>query len=1106
MKVKKSFLLVVILACLPALLNCDCDNTPEITADEALVGSFYVGDSPTVPAMDQFGDVQPGSSADSGLVSIDFGQVDVNSLATRYMFIYNGGTANLNVVGLDWDADSDPAYAVACMNGGAFEADCPYAEGSALVVGPKSHLIVQISYSPQTVGTQTAAFTIRSNANDYGSLRVELTGQGVTPEIQVCITDCVGDQDDAACQAGTELCNDLAEGNLNVQFGQVVAGESASRLVVVRNIGDQDLDISLLQLSGGETAQFAQEVVSGGLPGIIEPAGEAVIRVSYLPGTGGDHSSALQILSSDVNENEVQVDLNGSGLAPRVCPDPLSIDFGNVAVGEPQIETFTLTNCGLLDLTIDNIVLAADSSADFSLVDPPALPLTLTPDEAVVIQVQYSPDANGSDTGGVEIYSNDPASNPDTGLSGTVSLRGNGLVRECQIFATPSPLNFGGVVQLEADTMILVINNVGSDPCTFSGAEITANSADDEFSILSAPADGTVFNPGDMEEIQVQYAPLALGLDNGTLTITSSDPDDPTMDVPLVGEGVLTAECVLSIQPGLMNFGITKASTTSPMIITMKNDGNAVCHVDELVLGQVGMQALFAGDFEITAAPQLPFVVARRGQQGDQVDIEVTFAPVVDNMGTHATTFYAHTTDMVDPMPMEPFIAGICFNPSTIQPAGPGGGCSILSGTAAESDIEVVPSELDFGVVTVGCNSPELHVTVYNLGTYELEIEDIYLEDPADPNFEIRQAPQIPFTLNGGQSFEVRLRYHPVDTNVHRGALYIVSDASNEQMYIIPLFGRGTLISDQTDVFHQPTEVKSDVLFVVDNSGSMGWAQNELASNFSSFINWAINLEVDFHLGVITTEVNDPETDQGNPPRDIYPGVLVQAPNRPKIITSNTPDMIAAFNDNVHVGTCCSDEQEAGLEAAWIALSEPLITDPASNAGFLREDAKLYIICISDEQDQSRGNPDFYVDFFSSIKGYRNTEMMKVSAIVGDAPSGCGTDTAESGSRYIEVANRTGGIFQSICTGSWATALENLGIDAFAAIREFPLSRPADEATIAVTVNGSSIPKASCNDPDNAACQDGWIYDPNTNTVYFGDDVVPERGDTIEVDYTALCL
>jgi hypothetical protein len=281
----------------------------------------------------------------------------------------------------------------------------------------------------------------------------------------------------------------------------------------------------------------------------------------------------------------------------------------------------------------------------------------------------------------------------------------------------------------------------------------------------------------------------------------------------------------------------------------------------------------------------------------------------------------------------------------------------------------------------------------------------------------------------------------------------------------------------------------------------MGWAQSALADNFSSFISWAITLEVDFHLGVIATEVNDPETDQGDPPRDVFPGILVQAPGRPKIITNATPDIEQAFADNVRVGTCCSDEQEAGLEAAWIALSPPELDDPSMNGGFVREDAKLYIICVSDEQDQSKGNPDFYVDFFSSIKGFRNPELMKVSAIVGDCPGGCGGETADCGSRYIEVANRTGGIFESICTSNWSQSLTNLGIDAFAAIREFPLSRPADESTITVTINGVPVDQAS-----SEGGADGWTYYEDTNSIFFGDDVVPDKGDRIEVSYTALCL
>ena len=55
-------------------------------------------------------------------------------------------------------------------------------------------------------------------------------------------------------------------------------------------------------------------------------------------------------------------------------------------------------------------------------------------------------------------------------------------------------------------------------------------------------------------------------------------------------------------------------------------------------------------------------------------------------------------------------------------------------------------------------------------------------------------------------------------------------------------------------------------------------------------------------------------------------------------------------------------------------------------------------------------------------------------------------------------------------------------------------------------VNGQEVPKASCSDPDNPSCQDGWIYDPSSNSIYFGDDVVPEQGDEVEISYSALCL
>ncbi|HOX45877.1 MAG TPA: choice-of-anchor D domain-containing protein [Myxococcota bacterium] len=1090
-------LAIVALALLPIALGCECGGS-EFVPQSGNIGRYHVSTGTTPPPLDQYAEAQPGVDPDRAEVAVDFGSVDVDTQAMRYLFFRNTGTADLLVGAVSFEQGADPAFAVACLQDGSFVAGCPYSDSAPLAIPAGGDLVIQAAFAPQEVRAHAAAFVIVSTAADFSEVRVSLTGAGVTPEIQVCISDCVGDQGAAGCSGATDLCNDVAPGDLRVDFGDGVTGQTSTRRVVVKNLGNQSLVVSLIQLSGGDASQFAWTAAGDALPGTLAAGQEVELSVTYTPTTGGEHASELQILSNDVNEGELRVDLAGRGLAPRVCPEPLTVDFGTVPVGESREGSFLLTNCGLLELSVSSIALTADSSADFSMVSPTDFPLVLQPGESATVTAAYTPTDRGSDLGGAAIFSNDPASDPATGLTGVVALRGNGLVLECDILAVPSPLNFGGVVQQQSDVQLLVLSNVGNHQCTFLGAEITQNSAEGEFGVLSAPPSGTVFQPGDTLQLEVSYAPTALGLDAGVLTLTGTDKDGPTIDVPLVGEGVATAVCELSVTPASLRFGTTKLNNTRALYITLENSGNAPCQISgyEMTHG-----ILFPYEFTVTGAPPTPFNVARRGQAGSRVDLEITFAP--SQLGLHAAAFWVTSNDPdLQQSGSNPFDQFSCTWPA---PPEPGQACVPISGSAAESNIEVVPSELDFGVVTLGCNSPELRVTVYNLGTIDLNVADIYLEDPADPNFEIRQAPATPYALPGGQSFEVRLRYHPQDMSVHRNSLYIVSDASNEDMLIVPLFGRGTNISDQTDVFHQPTEVKSDVLFVVDNSGSMGWAQTELANNFASFIAYATSLEVDYHIGVITTEVNDAETGQGDPDRDIFPGVLVQAPGRPKIITNQTPELNAAFTDNVNVGTCCSDEQEAGLQAAHMALSEPLVSDPAANDGFVREDAKLYLIMLSDEQDQSRGEPDFYVDFFQSIKGFRNTAWMKMSAIVGDAPDGCPAGAAEptagSGSRYIEVANRTGGIFESICTSNWAQSLQNLGIDAFAAIQEFPLSRPADPGSISVTVDGVAVPP--CGTP---GCSDGYTYYPDSNTIFFGDGIVPEKGDRIEIHYTAACL
>jgi hypothetical protein len=1048
-----------------ALCGCE-DERGGLQETAPRVESYFVGDSETSPAADGFLDMR-----ESGELEIHFGQVDVGVVARRYLFLKNTGRSDLKLVSMEMEAGSSPDFLVSCFDDGDYRDNCPFSETETLDVPPGENLVVRISYAPPDVGPDEGGFTLRLNAADHKTLTVHMDGEGVTPEIQVCITECTGDQSGAGCTAGAEACND--EKSLQIDFGGAELDAQLGRNVVVRNIGDQPLEIDSLSIKGGDFNQFGIDLSDNDLPGVLAAGAEATIMVIYDPVFGGEHQSALEVVSNDVNEGEIRVLLNGRGMAPRMCPEPLVVDFGNVATGECFRQTFTITSCGLLDLQVEELAMEAGSSADFNLIDLPARPFTLSPGDAQEIQVEYCPQEMGSDHGGVDLFSNDPASNPQSHLTGTVSLHGSSVPRACEIVATPSIVNFGGVVQSETEEIDLVVSNQGTDVCTLESVEISANSPDNEFQVISAPAADTRLNPGDVEHVVIAYTPVNLGADTGTLSIFGNDKDTDEIRVDLNGDGVETAECDLQIDPEMLRFGTVKLYHTKSMFLQLTNQGLAACH-----LTSIGMEPpeLMGPDFSITAQPSLPLTINRRGQPGSQAEIEITFAPQRQFIQIRTLKMVTDDQDLGDR-------ACLDANSNPI----PGEACIELTGYSRESKIEIVPAELDFGVVTLGCNSPEQCLTVYNLGTTDVSIDAVYLEDPADVNFEITQAPMTPGNLPGGGDFRVCLRYHPQDIAVHRSLLYIELDG--DETHTVPLFGRGTDISDQTDVFHQPDKVRSDVLWVVDCSGSMSDNQQNLADNFDAFITWATTLDVDFHLGVTSCQVDLPPSYSGSPSKEIRPGELVEADGI-KVITSNTPDVIGDFTKLIILGDDC-DAKEAGLQGAHMALSEPLVTDPSKNGTFMREDAKLYIICVSDEPDQSEGSLDFYVDFFSSIKGYRNTEMMKVSAVSSEHPGG----------RYCEVADRTGGICESINTANWAQVLESLGMDAFSAVREFPLSRPADASTITVTVDGDPISKAS-----SAGGAEGWTYYQDSNTIYFGDEVVPDKGSRIEVNYTATCL
>jgi hypothetical protein len=227
-----------------------------------------------------------------------------------------------------------------------------------------------------------------------------------------------------------------------------------------------------------------------------------------------------------------------------------------------------------------------------------------------------------------------------------------------------------------------------------------------------------------------------------------------------------------------------------------------------------------------------------------------------------------------------------------------------------------------------------------------------------------------------------------------------------------------TLISlpqptDQIDVFTQKAAAEVDILWVVDNSGSMGAEQKKVADRFGTFFQQLLVSQVDYRVGVITTDpaergvLRASRVDVEGCAGCRFLSRAVACPNPAVAIddlagnedairqrlSSQCPAQLV-FRDLITVGTDGS-AFEAGFAAAARALGadtldpitrQPTLQPPAENAGFLRDRASLYIVFVSDEEegDKREGAPVvYYQRLLESLKGPGNEGKVTVAGITG---------------------------------------------------------------------------------------------------------------------------
>jgi hypothetical protein len=182
-------------------------------------------------------------------------------------------------------------------------------------------------------------------------------------------------------------------------------------------------------------------------------------------------------------------------------------------------------------------------------------------------------------------------------------------VPEAAIQLTTSTVDFGEIPVGYDKTQQLdgFIKNVGTAPLTISG--LAANPSD--FTIVNGPALPMTLDPNASQSITLKAAPVAKGTVNGTLIVSSSDKDDPTIVVSLTAAYVLRYDHSASV-----DFGTVLTDASKELCVTLTNTSTR-----DIAIEQATVTGSNSGAY--TVVTTLPLAIAA-GQTGD---VCLKFAP-----------------------------------------------------------------------------------------------------------------------------------------------------------------------------------------------------------------------------------------------------------------------------------------------------------------------------------------------------------------------------------------------------------------------------------------------------------------------------------------------
>lgn len=262
------------------------------------------------------------------------------------------------------------------------------------------------------------------------------------------------------------------------------------------------------------------------------------------------------------------------------------------------------------------------------------------------------------------------------------------------------------------------------------------------------------------------------------------------------------------------------------------------------------------------------------------------------------------------------------------------------------------------------------------------------------------------------------------------------------------------------DSFTQPMSLDGiDILWVIDRSGSMNRFNPDVLAGVQAMLTALPS--ADWRVVMINADPNHSVTSNVFP---LVPG----------------DDILDA---EVMLSTLSSAHKEEGFNAVY----EYIVNNPYSST-WMRNDAGLLVVFVSDEEEQSDYNYPAALDFISWYSSLRMGSVFMASIVNLDSTlSMCDwpPSVIDVGDRYIDATLSIGGTVIDICDEDWSPGVTD-ATHSVEPYEKLTLSHKAIADSVRVFVNGSLSAY-------------GWYYQESDNTVYFS--TIPSAGELVEIGY-----